>query len=52
MAGVAALQQLQKERCDSNGTGEKMESLLYLSMPLVHIDFHIIGYWMSSIWSL
>ena len=21
-------------------------------MPLEHVDFHIIGYWMSSIWSL
>ena len=28
------------------------ESLFYLTMPLKHIDFHIIGYWMSSIWSL
>ena len=28
------------------------ESLLYLTMPLEHIDFHIIGYWTSSVWSL
>ena len=29
-----------------------MESLFYLMTPLEHIDFHIIVYWMSSIWSL
>ena len=30
----------------------KEESLFYLTMPLEHIDFHIIGYWTSNIWSL
>ena len=24
----------------------------YLTMPLKHIDFHVIGYWTSNIWSL
>ena len=28
------------------------ESLFYLMIPLEHVDFHIIGYWMSSLWSL
>ena len=28
------------------------ESLFYLIMPLEHIDFHIIGYWTTNIWSL
>ena len=32
-------------------TKEK-ESLFYLTMLLEHIDFHIIGYWTSSTWSL
>ena len=30
----------------------KKESLLCLTTPLEHIDFQIIGYWTSSIWSL
>ena len=28
------------------------ESLFYLVMPLEHMDFHIIGYWTSSMRSL
>ena len=32
--------------------GWKAESLFYLTTPLVHIDFNIVGYWMSSMWSL
>ena len=28
------------------------ESLFRLRMPLEHIDFHIIGYWTPSKWSL
>ena len=35
--------------------GEKgggVESLFYLTTPLEHFNFHIIGYWTSSIWSL
>ena len=31
---------------------DKKESLFYLMVPLEHIDFPIIGYWKSSIWSL
>ena len=31
----------------SNEGGTKKENL-----PLEHIDFHVIAYWMSSIWSL
>ena len=27
------------------------DSFFYLTMPLEHINFHIIGYWMSNIWS-
>ena len=30
----------------------KNESLFYIVMPLERIDFHITGYWTSSIWSL
>ena len=30
----------------------KKESLIYLTTPLEHIDFHVTGYWISSIWSL
>ena len=30
---------------------EKKESLFYLTTPLKHIDFHIIGYWMSNVCS-
>ena len=29
-----------------------VESLFYLTTPLEHINFHVIGYWMSGIWSL
>ena len=29
---------------------ETKESLFYLSMPLEHIDFHVIDYWTSSIY--
>ena len=41
--------------CMSNGltyTSIVKESLFYSMMPLEHIDFHIIGYWTSSIWSM
>ena len=31
---------------------QKKESLFCLTTPLEHIDFYIIGYWTSSIWSL
>ena len=31
---------------------KKVESLFYLATPLEHIDFHIFGYWTSTIWSL
>ena len=30
----------------------KRDSLFYLRMPLKYMDSHIIGYWISSIWSL
>ena len=29
---------------------KQKQSLLYLTMPLEHTDFHIIGYWMSDIY--
>ena len=31
---------------------KKKESLFYLTKPLEHIDFHVISYWTSNIWSL
>ena len=32
--------------------GFKKERLFYLIMPLEHINFYFISYWMSNIWSL
>ena len=34
------------------GSFHRKKSLFYLTMFLAHFDFHIIGYWMSSILSL
>ena len=31
---------------------KKKQTLFYLRMPLEHVDFHIIGFWMSSIWPM
>ena len=34
-----------------HGVIKRKESFFYLMMPLEYIDFHITGYWKSSIWS-
>ena len=31
---------------------DKNDILFHLTMPVEHIDFHIIGYWMTNIWEL